>query len=143
MWPELVSPSVFARMAGGPRVPTVEAEPAGSLVTERSSYGVGHQHDRSHQALSGRPRPRGPEYRGPAGLDLRLPRRQRRGQDDSPQDPGRSQPADEWLGEVEVGASGEYGAQDRALDSRGVLWFLGGDLLYTSSSGGLWWKPVM
>lgn len=34
------------------------------------------------------------------------------------------------LGELEVGVSGEYGPQDRALDSRSPLWFVGVDLLW-------------
>lgn len=46
-------------------------------------------------------------------------------------------PGGHTLGDLEVGASGEYGAQDRALDSSGILWFLGGDLLFTSPSGGV------
>ena len=85
---EPVSSSVFARMVGHPRAPTVETGPQGPS-TERSSRALSHQHDRSHQALRGRPSPRGPDPRGPAGLDLRLPRRQRRGQDHRPQDPRR------------------------------------------------------
>ena len=34
------------------------------------------------------------------------------------------------LGDLELGVSGEYGAQDRALDSLGALWFVGGDLQF-------------
>lgn len=34
------------------------------------------------------------------------------------------------LGELELGFSGEWGPQDRALDSSGALWFIGVDLLW-------------
>ena len=54
----------------------------------------GDQHRRPHQALPGRPGPDGPDPRGAGRLDLRLPRPQRRGQVDHPQDPRRPHPAD-------------------------------------------------